>query len=257
MANWLNPGTSTQYATLIAELKDRDLDVAKGLDPAVVTVSNPVAGMIRWTSAGSKWQKYSGTTWVDLSDQFAIPIVGGSINNSPIGSTTRSTGKFTTIEGTTSIQTGLSTGLNILMTTSSITARNNGATATLTFGPASFGGNSLQSPALRNYREVVVTANSTAAYAVDCALANVFVVTLTADCTFSFTNVPPNVAFSVTMKLIQDATGSRDATWPATVKAPSGVLPVLTTTPNKGDYVSLTTYNGGASWDLFPGAKNF
>ena len=34
MANWNNPTVTSNYSTFVTEVKDRDLDCAKGLDPA-------------------------------------------------------------------------------------------------------------------------------------------------------------------------------------------------------------------------------
>lgn len=59
---------------VLGKLRDRDTDIAKGLDPAVVTVTNPPLNMIRWNSANRKNEKYNGTSWVDLIDYFDIEI---------------------------------------------------------------------------------------------------------------------------------------------------------------------------------------
>lgn len=78
MANWNNPTLTSSYTNFVTEVKDRDLDCAKGLDPANVTVTNPVANMIRWDSANNKWQKYNGSTWADLTTTYAIAISGAA-----------------------------------------------------------------------------------------------------------------------------------------------------------------------------------
>lgn len=80
MANWSSPGTGSQYAATIDELKNRDLDVAMGLDPAVVVVTNPVAGMIRWSSAASRDEKFNGTAWVPKASLYSISISGTASN---------------------------------------------------------------------------------------------------------------------------------------------------------------------------------
>ena len=50
--------------------------------------------------------------------------------------------------------------------------------------------------------------------------------------------------------MVQDGTGSRTATWPASVKWPSGTAPTLTTTASSVDIVSFyydgTNYYGQA-----------
>ena len=95
MSNWSNPTVDSAYTDVLTDLKDRDLDVAKGLDPAVVTVTNPSTNMIRWDSANNKWQKYNGTTWNDLTATYSISISGtaGAVAFANI------TGKPTTLSG--------------------------------------------------------------------------------------------------------------------------------------------------------------
>jgi len=56
------------------------------------------------------------------------------------------------------------------------------------------------------------------------------------------------------LTLIQDGTGGRTVTWPATVKWPGGVAPTLTTTANARDKVALdwdgTQYDGQCAKDF-------
>lgn len=76
---------------------------------------------------------------------------------------------------------------------------------------------------------------------------NVQRVRLTGNCTFTFTN--PVVGASYVLEVLQDGTGSRLATWPATVKWDRNTAPVLTTTINQKDVVVFlwngTNYIGG------------
>lgn len=128
----------------------------------------------------------------------------------------------------------------------------------LTNGP---GFQTKNSPELQSWRETVVSAAISAAninYALDCAAGNVYDLTLGANPTFSISNPPPaGKSFTLTLKLTQDATGSRTVSWPASVKWPNDVAPVLTTTANKTDFVALETLDGGAKWFGFPGNKNY
>jgi hypothetical protein len=59
--------------------------------------------------------------------------------------------------------------------------------------------------------------------------------------TFTFT-APAGVC-NLTLRLVQDGTGGRTATWPATVKWVGAAAPTLTTTANAVDIVSFY-YNG-------------
>jgi len=67
--------------------------------------------------------------------------------------------------------------------------------------------------------------------------------------TFTFT--APSNPCNILMTMTQDGTGSRTATWPATVKWPAGTAPTLTTTASGVDVISFywdgTNYFGVAS----------
>lgn len=63
--------------------------------------------------------------------------------------------------------------------------------------------------------------------------------------TFSFT-APTNPGTFI-LKLVQDGTGSRTATWPGTVKWPEGTAPTLTTTATTGTDI-ITFYYDGTSY---------
>lgn len=97
MADWNAPTTATANATLLTNLKDRDLDVAKMMDSGVVTVTNPATDMKRWNASSLKWEKYNGSTWVDMaaSNTYGINISGsaGSVPWSGV------TGEPTTLAG--------------------------------------------------------------------------------------------------------------------------------------------------------------
>lgn len=103
---------------------------------------------------------------------------------------------------------------------------------------------------LKNYSETLVTGNSGTAYTVDLTNGNVFKITMTGNCTFTFSNPPASgKAGSFTLILIQDATGSRTATWPASVDWAGGTAPTLTTTATTGtDVLTFITTDGGTTW---------
>lgn len=60
--------------------------------------------------------------------------------------------------------------------------------------------------------------------------------------TFTFSN-PPKAGTLITIVLVQDGTGSRTVTWPATVKWSGGTAPTLTTTASKRDVFTFV-YDG-------------
>tara|TARA_R100001086_G_C11848217_1_gene261035 strand:- start:22073 stop:23968 length:1896 start_codon:yes stop_codon:yes gene_type:complete len=86
--------------------------------------------------------------------------------------------------------------------------------------------------------------NSGAADTIDWGSGNFQKSTMTGNCTYTFTAPPVKGRFQ--LKLVQDATGSRTATWPAAVKWPGGTAPTLTTTANAEDII--TFYYDGTSY---------
>lgn len=78
MANWSLPALTSSYTNFVDEVKNRDSDLAVGFDPALVTPTNLLTNTIRWSSAASKWQKYNGSAWADLSATYAIAITGNA-----------------------------------------------------------------------------------------------------------------------------------------------------------------------------------
>jgi len=69
-----------------------------------------------------------------------------------------------------------------------------------------------------------------------------------------FTFTAPTNPCNLLLVLVQDGTGSRTATWPATVKWPGGTAPTLSTGANAVDIISFywdgTNYHGVASLDF-------
>ncbi len=78
MADHSKPSVTSSYANYTAEIDARFDDLAVGLDPAVTTATNILANSIRYSSASNKWQKWNGSTWGDLSSNYAINITGSA-----------------------------------------------------------------------------------------------------------------------------------------------------------------------------------
>jgi len=96
------------------------------------------------------------------------------------------------------------------------------------------------------YTEETVVANTTASYTIDLANGSVQILTLTA-ATVTYTFPTPVAGKSFTLIQKQDATGSRNVTWPASVKWPSSQSPTLTSTASKVDKFVFTAIDG-TSW---------
>jgi hypothetical protein len=77
--------------------------------------------------------------------------------------------------------------------------------------------------------------NSGAALTIDFRVAVMQKVTLTDACTFTFSN--PQSGTTYGLSLVQNAVGSKTATWPANVNWEGGAAPTLTTTPTAKDFI--------------------
>lgn len=75
-------------------------------------------------------------------------------------------------------------------------------------------------------------------------------ITLTDNCTFTFT--APTGVCRLQLKIVQDGTGSRTVTWPASVNWVGGSSPTLTTTASATDIVALY-YDGTEYWAIWNG----
>lgn len=110
---------------------------------------------------------------------------------------------------------------------------------------------------LKDYSETVSTnAASGAAATINIESGNVHQVTLTDDCTFTFSNPPSSgKAGSFTLILKQDATGGRSITWPSSVKWSGSSAPTLTTSSNSVDILTFMTTDAGTIWYGFLGGS--
>lgn len=79
MADFNLPTLTTAYADFLAQIKLRDEDIIKMLDGT--TSSNIPSGAKRWNSISSKFEKYNGTTWSDLSTLYNISVTSANYLN--------------------------------------------------------------------------------------------------------------------------------------------------------------------------------
>lgn len=89
---------------------------------------------------------------------------------------------------------------------------------------------------------------SGASTTIDLTNGNVQQLTLSANTTITLTGATASTACSLSLYIIQDGTGNRTVTWPASVKWPSAIAPTLSTAANRIDLVVLETLNGGTTW---------
>lgn len=96
----------------------------------------------------------------------------------------------------------------------------------------------------------VADGNSGATFTTDWTKGATHKVTLTANCTFTFTAPIGMVGNeNLTLYVTQDGTGSRTATWPATVKWTGAAAPTLTTTAAAVDIITFK-WDGTSYWGV-------
>jgi hypothetical protein len=111
---------------------------------------------------------------------------------------------------------------------------------------------------LKDYSETTVIANTSTTYTIDLESGNVFNLTLTGDCTYTFSNPPASgSAGAFTLIQNQDGTGSRTVTWPASVEWAGGSAPAITSTASSTDVFTFITTDGGTTWYGFTGGQDF
>jgi collagen type IV alpha len=140
---------------------------------------------------------------------------------------------------------------------------------TNTFGVSvSFNGNTVFAPNFQGYSETINTVgNSGTPVTVATSAGNIATMILNqpvVQILLSTTGLIVGRAYSITLALQQDSTGSRtvdwtgqSVIWPAAegIYSPSG--PTLTTQAGYTDFVTLTTLSAGATWYGFLAAKGF
>ena len=115
-------------------------------------------------------------------------------------------------------------------------------------GSQSCGDNDLTNIKTATFNGEIDNGNSGAAANVDWTAGQKQAITLTDNCTLTFTDPPGGGNFILVLE--QDATGGRTVVWPASVQWQGGVAPTLTNGANAIDVVSFykraTTYLGVA-----------
>jgi hypothetical protein len=99
MADWSLPALTSTYTNFLAEVKNRDVDLALQFDGT--SSSSLPTGTIRWSSSANRWQKWSGSTWGELATTYALTGLS-TTGAASIGTTLGVTGVTTLSGGGTS-----------------------------------------------------------------------------------------------------------------------------------------------------------
>lgn len=201
------------------------------------------------------WGGYLNGNWDSIDDLLdgTTPVTGidinsGSIDGTPIGAASASTGAFTTMSvsstftlGGTAI-TATAAELNYLDVTTLGTTEASKAVTADANGVITF-----DNGISEEYTAVTSSSNATTVNLRD---GTNFSHTLTENTTFTFSNpASSGKTSSFTLKLVQDASASGyTVTWPAAVDWPSATAPTLTATASAVDYFVFITHDGGTTW---------
>lgn len=124
------------------------------------------------------------------------------------------------------------------------------ATTNTASTPVNLYDNELRRPLIKDYGIVAnAKGNLGATATVDLTNGNYITGTMTANCTFTFSNPSATGNGSgFILVLTQDATGARTATWPASVKWNQGAAPTLSTGSSEIDILTFITSDAGTTW---------
>lgn len=124
-ANWSNPTLTSTYTNFVAEVKNRDEDLALQFDGT--TSTNIPTNTIRWDSSAGRWKKWNGTAWAELTSLYALTGLS-TTGNASIGGTFGVTGAatFSSTLGVTGALTGSSTISGTALVPTAATIPSNG-----------------------------------------------------------------------------------------------------------------------------------
>lgn len=70
MADWSKPTLTSTYTNFLSEVTGRDVDIALQFQSG--TITSPPTGAVKWDLTLNRWQKWSGTAWVELATTYAL-----------------------------------------------------------------------------------------------------------------------------------------------------------------------------------------
>ena len=116
----------------------------------------------------------------------------------------------------------------------------------------------IERPEFKDYGETLTTANTSTSYTIDLTNGNIFELTLTGNCTYTFSNPPGSgIGGSFTLIQKQDGSGSRTVSWPASVDWAGGSGPTISSGANDVDVFTFVTTDAGTTWYGFTAGQDF
>jgi microcystin-dependent protein len=155
MANWANPQLTSTYTNFVAEVKDRDVDLALQFDGT--SSSSIPTGAIRWDSTANRWKKWNGSSWAELTGTYALTGLT-TTGAASIGTTLNVTGQTTLATATATTPATADNSTNIA-TTAHVKAQGYAPLASPTFT------GSVTIPSGASIAGYLTTASAAAAYA--------------------------------------------------------------------------------------------
>jgi hypothetical protein len=242
--------TATRAGTASSEPALTFTQASASANQKLSTIRFNSSGTLRWTF---NTDANAETNWLTVTRSGAtaslITLAGTAITLSAPTTTNSVNVTSSTIPANGIYLSAANTLALSSNTTARMTIDNTGSIATASGTSVDFGA---------RYTELNAAVTATASTTLNCALGNIFTVTMSASITtLAFSNIPASGrAYNMTLILKQDATGGRSITWPASVKWPSATAPTLSGA-NKTDIVTLLTTDGGTIWYATVGGQNF